>query len=1017
MHLRLHEGGIAGSPSEDLSNPELARFFLRFELDHSREVQQALSELMARVRGERSALVSPSPAQLGELASFLDDELTGRRVEIGFEPLARALSPRDPLDLQLPSLGPAAKPEPESSFIALHLVDQNGAPVADRRFQIELPDGSVHAGATDPDGFGRVKGFTEDGTAKIIFPNLDELDFKTKGGATRVVTPVNNKPKPKDENAPESPADSALNLLDPALLDLEAPPKIGKLFVELFDKTGRVRHAKRTFQITGPVPFQGTTDDQGRLQQDNVPAGDYSLSLALDFFLDEPDAVVDIMDVPLVVLAPEAKDPQVRLIGAVPRSTLARLQMFFNTNKTFLLPTALPAVRKLRRLYRDNAPCKLLVVGHADTRGGPAYNDKLSLERAKATIAYLKDDVDAWLAFYGDSDTKKCWGKSEDHLMIMSLPDFVDKPKGENEVRFFQRTRGLQVDGTAGDETRRALIEEYMALDGASLADFVGEIDAIAHGCGENFPLDDSGENLDAEPADEKRDQIDRRVELYFFDSEFGVTPPPPGDNSGPGAIEYPLWRKRVTEVVELRAGDLDGPAVTFVELSDAHFRLDSAVVLPEGERPDATGAHGALTSVGLFATVLRFNEEHPGHSLFIAGHTDTSAGDTVNDELSRQRADLALALLLGDRESFKTLATARHKGSDINQILSWLTRAFDNLTFDCAPQAIKDTVSDVTVRKFQNEYNRNKKSLGATALDLVPDGSFGKLAWGAVFDCYEFALQQELGETAAGLAALRAKLQFTDDKRKALGFGERFPIEELGVDEFRSETNRRVEILFFESGEEPDLAHAEADPETSELYLPGNFARTALEPLLSARPFRASWSGTTANSSTPRTMNVTTPGLPDGTPVDLILFVNGLPLRAFELKASAGAAAFTYTDWDAPEELTPVQLKAGEPFPPAVYTFVVQGAGRVVNSQNAVTYADRVHVKLVLDPQDGDPEIVLQQENYVLQTPFGSRAGQTDKAGILDELGVPPGGASLLLRGRHLIHLGTVPSNWDAAP
>jgi hypothetical protein len=99
------------------------------------------------------------------------------------------------------------------------------------------------------------------------------------------------------------------------------------------------------------------------------------------------------------------------------------------------------------------------------------------------------------------------------------------------------------------------------------------------------------------------------------------------------------------------------------------------------------------------------------------------------------------------------------------------------------------------------------------------------------------------------------------------------------------------------------------------------------------------------------------------------------------------------------------------------VYTFVVQGAGRVVNSQNAVTYADRVHVKLVLDPQDGDPEIVLQQENYVLQTPFGSRAGQTDKAGILDELGVPPGGASLLLRGRHLIHLGTVPSNWDAAP
>jgi hypothetical protein len=362
-------------------------------------------------------------------------------------------------------------------------------------------------------------------------------------------------------------------------------------------------------------------------------------------------------------------------------------------------------------------------------------------------------------------------------------------------------------------------------------------------------------------------------------------------------------------------------------------------------------------------------------------------------------------------------LAAARHKGSDVNQILSWLTRAFDDLVFDCAPKAINDTVSDVTVRKFQNEYNRNKSALGATAPDLIPDGSFGPLAWGAVFDCYEFALQQELGETAAGLAALRAKLQFTDDERKALGFGERFPIEELGVDEFRSETNRRVEILLFESGEEPDLAQAEADPETSELYLPGHFARTALEPLASARPFRASWSATTANSSTPRSMNVTTPGLPDGTPVDLILFVNGLPLRAFEVTASGGAASFTYADWDAPDELTPVELKAGEAFPPALYTFVVQGGGRVVTSQNAVTYADRVHVKLVLDPQDGDPQIDLKQESYVLQTPFGSRAGKTDDAGVVDELGVPPGGASLLLRGRHLIHLGTVPSNWDAAP
>jgi hypothetical protein len=202
--------------------------------------------------------------------------------------------------------------------------------------------------------------------------------------------------------------------LGPFSLKAEVPntvvikPPLGKLFVELWDKTGRARHANRTFEITGPQSFEGTTDGDGVLLQEEVFPGDYSLSLALDFFEeDDPDRTMDIVDSALTVLDAGDTAPQVRMIGAVPRSILARLQLFFNTNKTFLLPTALPSVRKLRRLYADNAPCPLLVVGHADTRGGPAFNDKLSLERAEATIAYLKDDVEGWFKFYSDSDTKK----------------------------------------------------------------------------------------------------------------------------------------------------------------------------------------------------------------------------------------------------------------------------------------------------------------------------------------------------------------------------------------------------------------------------------------------------------------------------------------------------------------------------------------------------------------------------------------------------------------------------------
>lgn len=616
-------------------------------------------------------------------------------------------------------------------------------------------------------------------------------------------------------------------------------PPLGKLLVQLFDKSGRVRHAKQAFSVSGPQPFEGETDENGLLSQDGLLQGDYTLKLSIKSFADDEDEVVEEVVAPVVLVDPAVAEPQIRMVGAAPFSVLARLHMSFNTNKAFLLPSALTAIHKLRRSYIENSPCKLLVVGHADTRGGPAFNDKLSLERAKATIAYLKDDVDAWLAFYDLTDAKRVWGKVEDHLMLISMPDFGSKSKKEDEVTWFQRTRGLKVDGKAGKETRTALIEEYMSLDGTSLQDFVGEIDAVAHGAGEHFPLDDSGEKLDAAPEDEKRDPADRRVDLFFFDPEFGISPPPPGENSAAASTQYPKWRERVASIEDLQANDPDAPQVTFVEMTDAHFRTNSAVLLPEGEDPEADGDHQALTSVGVIATALRFNDEHAGRTLLVAGHTDTAADTAFNQKLSEERAEVTLALLKGgdaSRERFKTLCDGRHTVADIKQILSWVAVGLDN--FDCDPGVINDQPDDKPVRKFQAAYNANKATINPdpNVPPLTVDGSVGKLTWGAFFDCYEAALRDELGENAAGVAALRAKLKFTDPKHEFLGFSENFPIEELGVNNFRSQSNRRVEILFFEPGEEPDLDHAASDPATSELYLPGQYERTPLPPMGSAR-------------------------------------------------------------------------------------------------------------------------------------------------------------------------------------
>lgn len=225
------------------------------------------------------------------------------------------------------------------------------------------------------------------------------------------------------------------------------------------------------------------------------------------------------------------------VVSLQPRVERARfLNLFFDSSKTFILPDADAVTQTLSAIYARNTPSKLLIVGHTDTSGDDAYNDKLSLERAETVLAYLKDDVDGWLEWYGDDvPSEKRWGANEDLAMLNALPDRGGAPDpGESPVTAFQRTRGLTVDGKAGPETRRQLVTEYMALDGATLPP---DIEPTLHGCGEHFP--DSGSPNDT------RDPDDRRVELFFFDDDLGIQPAPPGRISAAGSKEYPEWLRR----------------------------------------------------------------------------------------------------------------------------------------------------------------------------------------------------------------------------------------------------------------------------------------------------------------------------------------------------------------------------------------------------------------------------------------------------------------------------------------
>lgn len=229
-----------------------------------------------------------------------------------------------------------------------------------------------------------------------------------------------------------------------------------------------------------------------------------------------------------------------RVISIQPCVARARLiGGYFDVAKSFILPVGLAGLRGAVRLAHELGRAQLLIVGHTDPSGAPEYNDQLALERAEAVRDFLTDQVDGWLKWYSPFIAEqKRWGRREDIAMIAALPDAGERPPEQDSVTWFQWTRGLPADGKPNQETRRALISEYMALDGTSLP---RDVRVVTHGCGESFP-----ESAEAAEI--------RRVELYFFDHELGVQPPPPGPVSKPGSQAYPDWVLRAKRTEDYAA-------------------------------------------------------------------------------------------------------------------------------------------------------------------------------------------------------------------------------------------------------------------------------------------------------------------------------------------------------------------------------------------------------------------------------------------------------------------------------
>ncbi len=180
----------------------------------------------------------------------------------------------------------------------------------------------------------------------------------------------------------------------------------------------------------------------------------------------------------------------------------------FETNKTFILPTAKDELHELNKLIDDHTSRKLAVFGHTDKVGTQAYNNELSLLRGKSAYNLLIKDAAPWNEkFYKNNlQNELPWGSREIQHMLSALGYYnhtVDGIIGQNTRN---ASSSFRTDNNLGaghgfdnynkleSITRQALIAAYMDnLFGAQLNDnnfFQDAANSPAiFGCGEDYPL------------------------------------------------------------------------------------------------------------------------------------------------------------------------------------------------------------------------------------------------------------------------------------------------------------------------------------------------------------------------------------------------------------------------------------------------------------------------------------------------------------------------------------------------
>jgi hypothetical protein len=276
---------------------------------------------------------------------------------------------------------------------------------------------------------------------------------------------------------------------------------------------------------------------------------------------------------------------------------------------------------------------------------------------------------------------------------------------------------------------------------------------------------------------------------------------------------------------------------VYILEFEDVLFHHNSAVMMPEnpkgkssqdGTKDDSSDTDDQIikkdqeqvTGVKALALVFKELELDAEKRLLIAGHTDTSGEIPYNYTLSQLRAQNVYYLLTGERSKWAKVSYEKQKVEDYQQIMKHYAG-----TFNCDPGDVDNKWGTKTKTATENFIKNYNKDFVPTVPGVVPlsedlvakvEGNGKKLwphqLWEAVYNLYSNGIRDILDDKWVEFNTRRDVVRpdigkkhpgsFMYAERRYVGCGESFPIDDSEKDKYRSQENRRVEIMFFDRTE-----------------------------------------------------------------------------------------------------------------------------------------------------------------------------------------------------------------------